>query len=482
MTQGAWTDLYALASVVYYAIVGKTPTSSVERLMDDRLEPLAATAAGRYGAAFLRAIDAALAVRPGDRPQTEREFRALLDADLPAAPVPSATPTTPGAAATPTIAAPLGDGGATPYRTVPGTLTPELGTQPGPRATPARPATDAPASLFTPVAPAPWAAPRADPPPNLDVAPPFDPSTLPDVAPRLDPPTDLAPPLDSTARHGVAPPLDSRSRSDADPRLDSPRPSDGEPRMDPVGWHVASSDLNAPLFPDAAFASMPSGPASLPSDFPHAAAPVAAKRPGGRQRLAAWIALGVIVAALLAATAVWLQQRSAPAPTADTASAAVPPRTPSSAATALPAPTLPAAAITPIDPAALATSPTARDATAASPSASAAAALVEAPLAPAPAETTVDRRPDRAERATPSPPASDGAHDDPGALSSAAAPAARPPRPRREAPTRADAAPAVKAPAPHPASIPSRCSDILQKASLEPLSAAEAAYLKRECR
>ena len=86
MTQGAWTDLYALASVVYYAIVGKTPTSSVERLMDDRLEPLAATAAGRYGAAFLRAIDAALAVRPGDRPQTEREFRALLDADLPAAP------------------------------------------------------------------------------------------------------------------------------------------------------------------------------------------------------------------------------------------------------------------------------------------------------------------------------------------------------------------------------------------------------------
>jgi serine/threonine protein kinase len=119
MTQGAWTDLYALASVVYYAIVGKTPTSSVERLMDDRLEPLAATAAGRYGAAFLRAIDAALAVRPGDRPQTEREFRALLDADLPAAPVPSATPTTPGAAATSTIAAPLGDGGATPYRPFP---------------------------------------------------------------------------------------------------------------------------------------------------------------------------------------------------------------------------------------------------------------------------------------------------------------------------------------------------------------------------
>src|SRR5664279_3246504 len=40
MTQGAWTDLYALACVVYYAITGKPPMSSVERLMDDRLEPL----------------------------------------------------------------------------------------------------------------------------------------------------------------------------------------------------------------------------------------------------------------------------------------------------------------------------------------------------------------------------------------------------------------------------------------------------------
>ncbi|HEY4957309.1 MAG TPA: hypothetical protein VII31_05790 [Caldimonas sp.] len=38
----------------------------------------------------------------------------------------------------------------------------------------------------------------------------------------------------------------------------------------------------------------------------------------------------------------------------------------------------------------------------------------------------------------------------------------------------------VKAPAPRAAGI--RCSDILQKASLEPLTADEADYLKRECR
>jgi serine/threonine protein kinase len=90
MAQGAWTDLYALACVVYYAITGKTPMSSVERLMEDRLAPLGVTAAGRYSPAFLRAIDAALAVRPGDRPQDERQFRALLDADRPTAPPASA--------------------------------------------------------------------------------------------------------------------------------------------------------------------------------------------------------------------------------------------------------------------------------------------------------------------------------------------------------------------------------------------------------
>jgi serine/threonine protein kinase len=79
MTQGPWTDLYALASVVYFAIMGKTPMSSVERLMGDRLVPLTELAAGRYDHNFLRAIDAALALKPEDRPQSVAEFQALLD-------------------------------------------------------------------------------------------------------------------------------------------------------------------------------------------------------------------------------------------------------------------------------------------------------------------------------------------------------------------------------------------------------------------
>jgi serine/threonine protein kinase len=78
LKQGAWTDIYALAAVVYLAIVGRTPPPAVGRLMNDTLKPLAEQAAGRYSDGFLRAIDHALAVRPNDRPQSIAEFRALL--------------------------------------------------------------------------------------------------------------------------------------------------------------------------------------------------------------------------------------------------------------------------------------------------------------------------------------------------------------------------------------------------------------------
>jgi serine/threonine protein kinase len=87
LRQGPWTDIYALACVAYYAITGKRPMASLDRLMQDRLRPLGEQAAARYSAGFLRAIDAGLAVAPEARPRSIAEFRALLGgAPIPGAP------------------------------------------------------------------------------------------------------------------------------------------------------------------------------------------------------------------------------------------------------------------------------------------------------------------------------------------------------------------------------------------------------------
>jgi len=77
-TRGPWTDLYALAAVIYAAITGAEPVAAADRLTHDRLRPLSVVAAGLYSASFLAAIDAALAVQPKQRPADHAEFRALM--------------------------------------------------------------------------------------------------------------------------------------------------------------------------------------------------------------------------------------------------------------------------------------------------------------------------------------------------------------------------------------------------------------------
>ncbi len=109
MKQGPWTDVYALAAVVYYAIVGKTPPTSVGRLMSDNFVPLSQAAAGRYSERFLAAIDHALKVKPEERTQSIGDLRVALGldsfvAERAAAPSPSRAPAAPsrtGAAGSP---------------------------------------------------------------------------------------------------------------------------------------------------------------------------------------------------------------------------------------------------------------------------------------------------------------------------------------------------------------------------------------------
>ncbi|MBL8340204.1 MAG: serine/threonine protein kinase [Rubrivivax sp.] len=184
MTQGAWTDLYALASVIYYCITGHSPITSVERVMGDPLPRLSRVAAGQYSNTFLVAVDAALAVRPGDRPQSVAEFRDLLEgraqprplsSAAPAAPPPiGEPPAVPAAYAldqtllrtSPTRGAPGGPGYAPtlPMTTPPGAAgayAPTVLAESGPA--PAHGAAAAPTPPAAPVPPPPRPAPRAAP-------------------------------------------------------------------------------------------------------------------------------------------------------------------------------------------------------------------------------------------------------------------------------------------------------------------------------
>lgn len=109
MTQGAWTDVYALAAVMHVAICGRAPPPSVARMISDQYVPLATneTLNQRYSRQLLATIDQALSVRPEHRPQSMSALREALG--LPPVATATAAPiTTPastrGAKAVPAVA------------------------------------------------------------------------------------------------------------------------------------------------------------------------------------------------------------------------------------------------------------------------------------------------------------------------------------------------------------------------------------------
>lgn len=93
--QGAFTDIYSTAAVLYRGLTGSKPPNAADRMGEDECRRLAKSAelirAG-YGKPFLAATDHGLKVDAKDRPQSVWEWRQALKTNFPS--VPSTQPKT----------------------------------------------------------------------------------------------------------------------------------------------------------------------------------------------------------------------------------------------------------------------------------------------------------------------------------------------------------------------------------------------------
>lgn len=76
--QGPWTDIYGLSATLYHAITGEPPPSAFDRMLDDHYQPLGKQMPSGFTPGLLIGIDAGLAVRASDRPQSIVDWRPIL--------------------------------------------------------------------------------------------------------------------------------------------------------------------------------------------------------------------------------------------------------------------------------------------------------------------------------------------------------------------------------------------------------------------
>jgi serine/threonine protein kinase len=87
--QGPWSDIYAMAGVLYRVLVNDSPPDAVSRLKGDTVAGKLSAARGRVSESFLDAVRWGLALEEKQRPQSVQEWRRALEG---AAAVPMTAP------------------------------------------------------------------------------------------------------------------------------------------------------------------------------------------------------------------------------------------------------------------------------------------------------------------------------------------------------------------------------------------------------